>query len=180
MLYPAHRSRLGAKPLSFPIVYLFGILQINNPTMFQTRSFHPVLSVIVHISDVWSSQCPIYENIVIQGETSNTRRLAKIGKGKLQMKWSSSSSITVSEPMLHSSEKARTDEQYRPLCYEERYRLSCTKSKLRLARLSKFYISGPIMTYYQFKHLVVSAESYHEGAEPNQAKLVRSGKRHKV
>ena len=35
----------------------------------QTRSFHPVLSVIVHISDVWSSQCPIYENIVIQGET---------------------------------------------------------------------------------------------------------------
>ena len=63
----------------------------------QTRSFHPVLSVIVRISDVWSSQCPIYENIVIQGETSNTRRLAKIGKGKLQMKWSSSSSITVNE-----------------------------------------------------------------------------------
>ena len=84
------------------------------------------------------------------------------------------------QSMLHSSEKARTDEQYRPLCYEERYRLSCTKSKPRLARLSKFYISGPIMTYYQFKHLVVSAESYHEGAEPNQAKLVRSGKRHKV
>ena len=33
------------------------------------------------------------------------------------------------QPMLQSSEKARTDEQYRPLCYEEKYRLSCTKSK---------------------------------------------------
>ena len=64
----------------------------------QTRPFHPVLSVIVHISNVWSSQCPIYENIQLFKEKLQTsRRLAKIGKGKLQMKWSSSSSITVSE-----------------------------------------------------------------------------------
>ena len=118
---------------------------------FSALPFHPVLSVIVHISDVWSSQCPIYENIVIQGETSNTRRLAKIGKGKLQMKWSSSSSITVNETEFspcYIALKKRELTNNIGRCVTKRDTDYLAPRANHLARLSKFYISGPIMTYY--------------------------------
>ena len=102
---------------------------------------------------------------------------------KLQMKWSSSSSITVNETEFspcYTALKKRELTNNIGRCVTKRGTDYLAPRANRLARLSKFYISGAIMTYYQFKHLVVSAESYHEGAEPNQAKLERSRKRHKV
>ena len=99
------------------------------------------------------------------------------------MKWSSSSSMTVNEtefsPCYRVLKKRELTNNI-GRCVTKRSTDYLAPRANRLARLSKFYISGPIMTYYQFKHLVVSAESYHEGAEPNQAKLERSRKRHKV
>ena len=52
------------------------------------------------------------------------------------------------QPMLHSSELTNSIER----CVTKRGTDYLTPRANRLARLSKFYISGPIMTYYQFKH----------------------------
>ena len=63
------RSQITQFPDRLLVLYLSDKQSYND----QTRPFHPVLSVIVHISDIWSSQCPIYENIVIQGETDSQK-----------------------------------------------------------------------------------------------------------
>ena len=63
------------------------------------------------------------------------------------------------------------------------YTLACNKNKLppgfqKLQENTKHGLH--FRSYYQFKNLTIAAESYQEGAEPNQTKLICPRKRHKV
>ena len=138
ILNPAHRIRLGAKPLSFPILQwpnkiVPSCIKCNCPYYWCMEFAVPNLR----------EYCYSRRNFKHSETCKNRQR--KIAN-EMGLEFIDNNEWNRIQPMLHSSEKARTDEQYRPLCYEERYRLSCTKSKPRLAQLSKFYISGPIVT----------------------------------
>ena len=100
------------------------------------------------------------------------------------MKWGSSSSITVNETefspcYIALKKRELTNNIGRCVTKEVQIILHQEQTALGPAFQILHFRSYRDLNC-QFKHLVVSAESYHEGAEPNQAKLVRSGKRHKV